>query len=160
MEEKQRLGRDVFIALAAIGWADGNLDSEEADAIVRAALEEGLELEEIAEIEAATKDPVDIGVIERGSMTKEDRLFVYAVATWMTRLDGEVSEKETEALDKLGSALKVPEGPRNAAAKIAIELAESTGDESPSRYDLVGLRKVIGERLQASAARRAASKGS
>ena len=46
-----RLGRDVFLALAAIGWADGKLDEEEADAIVRTALEEGLELEEIGEIE-------------------------------------------------------------------------------------------------------------
>jgi uncharacterized membrane protein YebE (DUF533 family) len=159
MEEKPRLGRDVFIALAAIGWADGTLDAEEADAIVRAALEEGLELEEIAEIEAATKSPVDIGVIDRANMTKEDRLFVYAVATWMTRLDGEVSDEETEALGKLGDALKVPEGPRNAAGKVAIEIAESTGEESVTRYDLVGLRKIISERLQKSAARRAEQKG-
>jgi uncharacterized membrane protein YebE (DUF533 family) len=154
MEEKQRLGRDVFIALAAIGWADGTLDGEEADAIVRAALDEGLELDEIADIEAATKEPVDIGVIERGNMTKEDRLFVYAVAAWMTRLDGTISEKEIEALTKLGDALKIPEGPRNAAAKIAHELADASGEQSVARYDLVGLRKIIGERLRASAARR------
>src|SRR5206468_12674692 len=51
MEEQRRLGRDVFIALAAIGWADGKLDSEEADAIVRTALEEGLAIDEISEIE-------------------------------------------------------------------------------------------------------------
>src|SRR5262249_21185453 len=42
---EQRLGRDVFLALAAVGWADGKLDEEEADAIVRTALEEGLELD-------------------------------------------------------------------------------------------------------------------
>ena len=40
----------MFLALAAIGWADDNLDEEEADAIVRLALEEGLEIDEIAEI--------------------------------------------------------------------------------------------------------------
>src|SRR5262245_65937612 len=100
-----RLGRDIFVALAAVGWADGKLDPEEADAIVRTALEEGLELEEIAEIEEATKRPVDIGVIDRSNMSKADRLFVYAVASWMTRLDGVVQEKETEALAKLGEAL-------------------------------------------------------
>ena len=91
MSEQARLGRDVFIALAAVGWADGNLDAEEADAIVRTATEEGLEIDEIAEIEAATKSKVELGVIDRGNMTKEDRLFVYAVASWMTRLDGVVS---------------------------------------------------------------------
>src|SRR5687767_6810604 len=109
---RARLGRDVFIALAAIGWADGKLDPEEADAIVRTALEEGLELEEIAEIEDATKNPVDMGVIDRSNMTKADRLFVYAVASWMTRLDGDMSDAEVEALAKLGAALKVPEAPR------------------------------------------------
>ncbi len=97
---QERLGRDVFIALAAIGWADGKLDEEEADAIVRTAVEEGLAIEEIEEIESATKSPVDIGVIDRSSMTKADRLFVYAVAAWMTRLDGTRDDKEIEALDK------------------------------------------------------------
>src|SRR5213595_2438396 len=97
-----RLGRDVFLALAAIGWADGKLDPEEADAIVRTALEEGLELEEIAEIEEATKKPIDLSFIDRSTMSKADRLFVYAVAAWMTRLDGKVEASETAALAKLG----------------------------------------------------------
>ena len=56
--------RICLIALAAIGWADGDLDGEEADAIVRTAIEEGIELEEIEEIEAATKEPIDIGKID------------------------------------------------------------------------------------------------
>src|SRR4051812_13333125 len=96
-----RLGRDVFLALAAIGWADGKLDAEEADAIVRTALEEGLELEEIAEIEEATKQPIGLETIDRSQMSKADRLFVYAVASWMTRLDGEIHEKEQAALASL-----------------------------------------------------------
>src|SRR5215510_5617940 len=95
-----RLGRDVFLALAAVGWADGKLDADEADAIVRTAADEGLPIEEIVEIEKATKEPIDIGVIDRTGLTKEDRLFVYAVASWMTRLDGIVAEKETLALKK------------------------------------------------------------
>ena len=93
-ERKTGLGRDVYIALAAVGWADGQLDQEEADAIVRTALEEGLDLEAIAEIEQATKQPIDIGVIDRKNLSKEDRLFVYGVAAWITRLDGVVSEGE------------------------------------------------------------------
>ena len=87
-EQKTGLGRDVYIALAAVGWADGHLDQAEADAIVRTALEEGLDIDEIAEIEEATKNPVDIGVIDRKNLSKEDRLFVYGVASWITRLDG------------------------------------------------------------------------
>ena len=156
MDEKQRLGRDVFIALAAVGWADGKLDSEEADAIVRTALEEGLEIEEIAEIEEATKHPVEIGVIDRAKLSKEDRLFVYAVASWITRLDGNVDAKELDALVKLAEALKVPEAPRNAADRIAQDIAMLPEGDRPSRYDLPKLRKVIAERLEESARRKAA----
>lgn len=147
MSEQARLGRDVFIALAAVGWADGNLDAEEADAIVRTATEEGLEIEDIAEIEAATKTKVEIGDIARGSMTKEDRLFVYAVASWMTRLDGVVSDAETEALAKLGEALKVPAAPRAHADAIAQEVASLPHGDRPLRYDLPKLRGIIHERL-------------
>ncbi len=147
-EANQRLGRDVYIALAAVGWADGNLDSEEADAIVRMASEEGLEIDEIAEIEQAVKSPVDIGEIDRRNMKKEDRLFVYAVAAWMTWLDGEVSETETAALKKLGDALRIPDKPRERADEIMREVAHKTEDIRPARYDLVGLKTLISERLK------------
>jgi len=148
MEQKQRLGRDVFIALAAIGWADGKLDAEEADAIVRTALEEGLEIDEIEEIEKATKAPVEIGVIDRAALSKEDRLFVYAVAAWMTRLDGRVDPKEVEALAKLGDVLKVPDGARRSADGIAQEIAMLPEGDRPLRFDLPRLRKVIADRLE------------
>jgi uncharacterized membrane protein YebE (DUF533 family) len=143
----KRLGRDVFLALAAIGWADGKLDPEEADAIVRTALEEGLELEEIAEIEEATKHPIDMGVIDRSNMSKADRLFVYAVASWMTRLDGNVKEAEIAALEKLGEALKIPPAPREHADAIAQEIALLGEGDRPARYDLKQLRDTLGERL-------------
>lgn len=155
MEQKSRLGRDVFIALAAIGWADGNLDQEEADAIVRTALEEGLELEEIAEIEAATKEPVALTTLDRSQLTKEDRLFVYAVAAWMTRLDGQVDPAEVNALARLGDALKVPEAPRRVADGIALEIAALPEGDRPSRFDLPLLRRVIAERLEEARARKA-----
>lgn len=152
-EAKPRLGRDVYIALAAVGWADGKLDQEEADAIVRTALEEGLELEEIAEIEEATRQPIDISVIDRKNLSKEDRLFVYAVASWIARLDGTVGEGETEALKKLGAALRVPDKPREIADSIALEIAKRS-DDRPARYDLVALRRVLGDRLKAAQAAR------
>ena len=158
MEQKPRLGRDVFIALAAIGWADGKLDAEEADAIVRTALEEGLELEEIEEIERATKTPVELGVIDRSTLSKADRLFVYAVASWMTRLDGSQSTAEQEALGKLGDALKVPEGARKSADAIAQDVALLPEGDRPLRFDLPRLRRVIAERLE-EAERRKAEKG-
>ena len=158
MSEGQRLGRDVFIALAAVGWADGNLDGEEADAIVRTALEEGLDLDEIAEIEKATKEKVELSVIDRSGLSKEDRLFVYAVASWMTRLDGVQDTRETEALARLGEALKIPEPARRSADGVAQEIALLPEGDRPLRFDLAKLRQVIGERLEAASRLRAAQK--
>ena len=143
----RRLGRDVFLALAAVGWADGHLDEDEADAIVRTAVEEGLELDEIGEIEAATKAPIELGQIDRSKMSKADRLFVYAVASWMTRLDGEVALGEQVALDQLGAELSIPAVPREHADAIAKEIAELPAGDRPAQYDLPRLRKTISERL-------------
>ncbi len=144
----KRLGTDIFVALAAMGWADGQLDSEEADAIVRAAVDEGLSLEEIAAIEESTKQPVDIGVVDRKGMSKDDRLFVYAVACWIARLDGKVTPAESDALAKLGERLGVPERPRVHAEAIAREIAERPEGDRPARYDLAALRRILGERLR------------
>jgi uncharacterized membrane protein YebE (DUF533 family) len=149
-----RLRKDIFVALAAVAWADGRLDSDEADAIVRAAADEGLSLEEIAAIEESTKERVDLGVVDRSSMSKEDRLFVYAVACWIARMDGRVTDAESDALAKLGERLGIPERPRVHAEALAREVAEMPDGDRPARYDLAGLRRLLGERLrQAQAAR-------
>jgi uncharacterized membrane protein YebE (DUF533 family) len=144
---EHRLGRDVFLALAAVGWSDGKLDPEEADAIVRTALEEGLTIEEIAEIEKATRAPIDLSVIDRGELSKADRLFIYAVASWMIRLDGVVDDRELDALRRLGDVLKLPERPREHADMIALEIAELPEGDRPSRYELGALRRTISARL-------------
>lgn len=158
-EPVPRLGRDVFLALAAIGWADGELDRDEADAIVRTATDEGLSLEVITEIEAATKSPIDmVGTIDRSTMTKEDRLFVYAVASWLVRLDGKTTDQELAALARLGDLLKVPEKPRAHADAIALEIAALPEGDRPLRYDLARLRAVISERLHEAQRLRAEAK--
>jgi uncharacterized membrane protein YebE (DUF533 family) len=149
-DEKPRLGRDVYFALAAVGWADGQLDQEEADAIVRTALEEGISFEEVDEIEQATKQPVDLGLIDRKNLTKEDRLFVYAVAAWMTRLDGQESEAESKTLVRLGDALKIPPALRDYADQVARQVQALPAGDRPARYDLLALRRILGARLAAA----------
>jgi len=143
-----RLNRDVFVALAAIAWADGELDAEEADAIVRAAVDEGLDLDEIAEIEKATSAKVDLGILDRASLTKEDRLFVYGVACWIARIDGKVTNAETTALAALAERLGVPERPRATVEAHVREVAEMPEGDRPARYDLAKLRALIASRVK------------
>jgi uncharacterized membrane protein YebE (DUF533 family) len=147
---KPALRKDVFVALAAIGWADGTLDTDEADAIVRAAADEGLSIEELAEIEEAARSRVDLGVVDRSGMSKGDRLFVYAVACWIANLDGNVAQEETAALDALGDRLGVPERPRAQAERIVREVAALPEGDRPARYDLHTLRNRL-ERVLAEA---------
>lgn len=142
------LGRDVYIALAAVGWADGQLTPAAADAIVRTAVEEGLDPEAVEEIRAATREPVAIGEIDRMGMSKPDRLYVYAVASWIAALDGHASPAETEALAALGAALQIPEAPRARVDLIVRELAGEA--EKPERFDLRALRATIDRRHEAA----------
>ncbi|MCA9625626.1 MAG: TerB family tellurite resistance protein [Myxococcales bacterium] len=151
-----KLAHGVFVALAAVGWADGKLDDDEADAIVRTALEEGLALEEIEAIEAATKAPVSFDDIDLGTLSKADRLFVYAVGTWITRVDGSVAEEEQEALDQLGELLRLPEKPRALAANLAAEIGAVSEGDKPAFYNLPMLRKTLKVRLAEAQALRAA----
>ena len=57
---------DVFVGLASLAWADGKLDPERRDAIVRAAAEEGLSLEDIARVEDS--------IAEKSSKSSTSRL--------------------------------------------------------------------------------------
>jgi uncharacterized membrane protein YebE (DUF533 family) len=148
MSDAITLNRDVFLALAAIAWADGRLDPDEADAIVRAAVEAGLELDQIEEIEAATRERIDLGTIDRAALSKEDRLFVYGVACWIAKLDNEVTEEEGAALSALAERLGIPERPRTTVETIAKEIAELPEGDRPARYDLGKLRETIGDRLK------------
>lgn len=148
------LGRDVYLALAAVGWADGQMSQEAGDAIIRTALEEGLDLDTVQEIEEAVKSPQSVGSIDRLSMSKSDRLFVYAVASWITLLDGRVTEREREQLERLADALGVPALPRSHADAIMKEIA--TKGNRPDKFDLFGLRRRLDEELELARAARAA----
>jgi uncharacterized membrane protein YebE (DUF533 family) len=140
--------KDIYVALSAIAWADGRLDPDEADAIVRAAADDGLSLEEIADVEAATQEPVDLAVIDRASLSEDDRLFVYAVACWIARMDGRVGDEEAEALADLGERLGMSAEARAGVAAMAQQVAELPDGDRPLRYDLVSLRRLLRERLQ------------
>lgn len=135
----------MFIALAAIGWADGKLDPEEARTILGAAHAEGLDPESLRWVEHATRQQVGLDFIETSAMGKDDRLFVYAMACWIARVDGEVTQQELTMLHHLARLLGVAERPRRTAEGLVMEIAASGA--RVGRYDLGWLRQVITERL-------------
>lgn len=137
------LTMDVYLALAAVGWADGNLDADEADAIVKAALEDGLELDEVSTIEAATKTPTGLDELDLSGLGPADRRYVYGVASWMTRLDQEIAPGEVEALDAIAQGLGLSASER-ADVDIAVQqVSYLSEDERPFGYDLAALRRLL-----------------
>ena len=143
-----RLSKDVFLALFAVAWADGAVHADEADAIVRCAVDEGLPLDEIDAIEHAAREPIALAGVDRRAMSPEDRLFVYAVAWWVAKMDGVVTGDEAKTLARLGESLGVPDRARVVAEATAAEVASLPDGDRPSRYDLSKVRRILGERLQ------------
>jgi tellurite resistance protein len=134
-----KLGKDVFMALAAVGWSDDKVEQEEADAIVHAARECGIDGAELDAVKQATQTKVDLSAIKSMKLEPDERLFVYAMATWLARVDGVVMPEEKEALEKLGNVLKLADGDRTKASVASFRVAELADSERPSRYDLAGL---------------------
>ncbi|MBK6691107.1 MAG: DUF533 domain-containing protein [Myxococcales bacterium] len=147
------IDKRVFLALSSIAWADGKIEPDEADGIVRAAIEAGLELDDVADIEAATAKPIPLESIDLPSLSKEDRIFVYAMACWLAAIDDSTSEAETAAVQALGEALGVPEKLRAKAEGLVNEVGALPEDRKPARYDLDKLRALIGERLASPSSR-------
>jgi hypothetical protein len=160
------LPEDAFLALAAVAWADGRLDPDEADAIVRAAADEGISIEGLESIEGSVKayrerphdgprdgphdgkrgDP-DLSFLDRSNMTKHDRVFLYGVACWISQLDRIVTPEESDTLQRLGERLGVPDRLRARAEELTREIASLPDGDRPDRYDLARLRERIGDRL-------------
>ena len=142
-----KLGRDAFLALAAIGWADGTLDADEAEGIVRAAREEGLPAADLAIVTHATQQRIDFAAIDRKKLSSVERTFLYACAVWLARLDGHVAPEEKRALHELGDTLGIPDGIRTHASAAALEVAQLPSGDSAARYDFGRLRARVEERL-------------
>jgi uncharacterized membrane protein YebE (DUF533 family) len=157
LQRPPSLPEDAFLALAAVAWADGKMDPDEADAIVRAAADEGLPLEALEAIEASVKayrerprdanDLPDLSFLDRSTMTKHDRVFLYAVACWIAQIDRIVTPDESDTLKLLGERLGVPDRLRARSEELAREIALLPDGDRPDRYDLAGLRDQIGDRL-------------
>jgi uncharacterized membrane protein YebE (DUF533 family) len=139
------LPKSVFLALAAVGWADGVLDDDEARALVRAAEAHGVSAADVTELRERMRTPVVLGDIDRTTLTPWQRLLAYALATWISHVDGVVTTGEQQILDRLGVALDLPFSIRRRAEDAAVSAAH--GDTCPDKYDFGALAKVLRERL-------------
>jgi DNA-binding response OmpR family regulator len=145
-----RLPVEVFLALLAVGWADGHLDDEEGAAVLLAAEAERLDIAEMQRLHEGRAARVDLAELDLSTLTLEDRLYVYAVARLIATLDSTLTEREAGTLSVLRVALQLE--PRQCAAMDAAvrELGSGAARGKPERFDFAGLRRVIASHVAAA----------
>lgn len=142
-----KLSKQPFLALAAIGWIDGSLQKVEAIGLLRAAKEAGLEGDDLAEIEKATKEKISLDAADVSGMTEWEQVLTYALAAWFAQLDGVVSTSEHSSLLALGDKLGLAQPLRKRAAVAANDIACLPDGGRPERYDFTKLAARLKERM-------------
>jgi hypothetical protein len=145
MDKKLRV--ESFLALAAIGWADGSLQRIEREGLVRAAKECGIAGDELALIEQAAKEHRTLDGVDLGGLSRWEQVLTYALASWFAALDGVVSTSEQETLVRVGDQLKLDPLLRVQATAAANDIACLPGGGRPDRYDFVKLVLRLRERM-------------
>jgi len=141
------LPKQSFLALAAVGWVDGSLQRVEATGLLRAAKEAGLPANAVAEVEAATKNKLDLAGIDLAGMSQWEQVLTYALAAWFAQVDGVVSTSENDLLGELGKKLGLAEALRKRAAVAAYDVACLPEGGRPEKYDFEKLVARLKERM-------------
>ncbi len=141
------LPKQSFLALAAVGWADGSLQKVEAAGLLRAARDSGLSDADVAAVEAATKSRPKLGDLDLAGMSSWEQVLTFALGAWLAQADGVVSTDEHETLRALGDALGLADPLRKRAAVAAYDVACLPEAGRPERFDLAKLEARLRERL-------------
>jgi hypothetical protein len=139
-----KLAKNVFLALTAVGVADGAASEGELEALVHAAGQSGIQGADLEEIKTAARTGKgDFQGVKRLPLTPEERLFAYAMATWLVRIDGVVMPEEKMALAMFGDALKLADGDRTRASSASFRVWQLDPTTRPKRFDLGALGDAI-----------------
>ncbi|HEY2512138.1 MAG TPA: hypothetical protein VGI39_14825 [Polyangiaceae bacterium] len=148
-----KLAKNVFLALTAVGVADGAASEKELEALIHAADDCGLSAEDVTEIkQAAQARKGNFADVRKLQLTPEERLFAYGIATWLVRVDGMVMPEEKMALMKLGDALLLADGDRTRASAASFKVWQQDPTVRPDRFDLSkladGIRAALAESMR------------
>lgn len=144
LDRPMKLDKDVFVALAAIVWCDGEVSEKEAQALLRAASAWGIVGDEYAEIERCTRTRVPLEIVSQLNLAQDTRLLVYALGAWLTKVDGVVVPTEGAILDQLAASLNLTEEERAMAQSDGMLVAAFQG--GGTRRDVIAVAREIEER--------------
>jgi hypothetical protein len=143
------VNNQVFLALATVAWANGDLSADERAGILSAARSAGYSEPELADLSKAIEIPRELSSLSLHRLSALDRVFTYAAGEWLARLEGTVGPKEAAALKALGDVLKMSETARANARQSVQDIAKLPTGAKPDRYDFAKLREALERSMQA-----------
>jgi tellurite resistance protein len=141
------LPSEGFVAIAAVAWADGRMSKDEAAGLLRAAKECGLSGDDLAKVEKAAKEKTGLDAFDPAALSPIQKALVYAIASWISRIDGVMQTAERESLKQLGSRLGLSADKLASAAAGAADIAVLPQGNRPDKYDFTALANRLRERL-------------
>jgi tellurite resistance protein len=141
------LPKGPFLALAAIGWADGSLQRIEAVGLLHAAKQAGLSGADLAQIEAATKQKTKLDDVDLSGMSQFAQVFTYALAVWFAQLDGVHSNDEQTVMVQLAQKLGLADSLCKRASAAAYDIVCLPEAGRPERYDFAKLADRLAEKM-------------
>lgn len=141
------LPKEAFIALAALGWADGSIRPSEKAGLLKAAASCGVAGGDLADVEAALTKETKLDGFVPGDMSDWQRLLTYGLAVWLARLDGVQSTDESAVLKDLAKRLDLDQQKTDRASAAAFDVFCLPEGGRPDRFDFVALDKRMREKL-------------
>jgi hypothetical protein len=147
--DETRLPIEAFRVLAAIAWADDRIDPQEIEAIGRAARAEGYADAELASVDAALAHRTSLADTDVESLSARQRLYLYAMATWVATLSFGINEPERSFLDQLREKMELTTQETEALDEALCDLLLKPHGMRPERFDFAGLRQAVADKVEA-----------
>jgi hypothetical protein len=123
---------ETLALLVTMAWADGRLDDAERAGVRGAADVFNLSKQLRERLDLVLQKPMELDLLLLDTLSPRDRAFAYVAAAWMSGVDEDVDEKETELLDQLGDRLGF-DAARKAELELIAREMPAHGKRSPAR---------------------------
>ncbi len=91
---------------------------------------------------SSLREPTSLDAVGPLSLDHDQRMFVYGLAAWLARADGNLLGTERDALLRLGNALGLTHEERLRAA-VASHAIRDVLDDDPGDHDVLALARVL-----------------
>lgn len=143
------LRKEGFLAVVAVARADGLLRADEARGLLGAAKEVGLSDADVAEVQGALDEGLELESLDLACLSGAERALTYAFAMWLAKVDGVVNAEELATLRKLGALLDLPQPKLKSAASAAFDVTCLPGGNRPDKFEFSKLEERLREKLPA-----------